>query len=402
MSDAPAGRRRFVLVLGCMTGLAAVSIDMSLPAIPEMVRSLITSMSVGQQIVGVFMAGIALGQLPAGLLSDRLGRLPVLYFGLTLFTLAGVVSSFADHIGFMLLARFLQGLSASVGLVIARAIVRDVASGADAARMMSVMVMIFTAAPMLAPVVGAWLVDGWGWRMPFVAITACGALLLGAVPLTLHETHVPAREHHLLRQLYLSIREFFSHRRSVFGVLLVALTAGGFMPLITGSSALVIEIYGFPVRSFGFIFALAGASILAGSIVNRRLLIRFSPMFVIGVGAAVIGAAGAQMLIVAWLGQAPFWWVWGNACLFMFGTGFLLPNATALALDPVPNIAGVSASIIGTIQNIASSGSAIASGLAYDGTVRNIVVNMGGFGVATLVLWLARSWIIGDRTKSTG
>ncbi|HWM27048.1 MAG TPA: MFS transporter, partial [Woeseiaceae bacterium] len=214
---------------------------------------------------------------------------------------------------------------------------------------------------------------------------------------TLRETHVPIRtEHHILRQLLYSMREFFSHRRSVLGVLLVLLPAAGFMSLITASPALVIEIYDFPVKLFGLIFATAGFSILVGSALNRRLLVRFTTMQMIGLGCAVIGIAAAQMLAIAWLGDASFWWLWSNVCLYMFGVAFVLANATALALDPVPKIAGVAASLIGTIQNLAASAGSIASGMLYDGTVRNVVVLMGVFGVATTITFMGRNLILRD------
>jgi DHA1 family bicyclomycin/chloramphenicol resistance-like MFS transporter len=390
-----ASRRRFVLVLGCLTGLGAVSIDMSLPAIPAMVFDLATTMSTGQQIVGLFMAGLALGQLPAGVLSDRLGRMPVIYAGVVVFTAAGFACAFATSIELMLAARFVQGMAASVGVVVTRAIVRDIASGVEAARLLTVMVMIFTAAPMLAPVAGSLLVTTLGWRMPFIAIALFGAVLLFGVNSTLRETHVPVGgEHHVLRQLLTSAAQFFSHRESVLGVLLVLLPAVGFMSLITASPALVIQIYEFPVHLFGLIFAIAGFSILVGSTLNRRLLLRFGTMQMIGAGSAIIGIAAVQMLVIAWLGHAPFWWLWGNVCLYMFGVAFVLANATGLALDPVPKIAGVAASLIGTIQNLAASGGSIASGMLYDGTVRNVVVLMGVFGVATTVTFLGRSLIL--------
>ena len=397
MNTGLATRRRFVLVLGCLTGLAAVSIDMSLPAIPAMVFDLATSMSTGQQIVGLFMAGLALGQLPAGVLSDRLGRMPVIYAGVGIFTVAGIACAFSTSIELMLAARFVQGMGASVGVVVTRAIVRDIASGVEAARLLTVMVMIFTAAPMLAPMIGAFLVTTLGWRMPFIAIALFGAALLFGVSSTLRETHVPIRtEHHILRQLLYSMREFFSHRRSVLGVLLVLLPAAGFMSLITASPALVIEIYDFPVKLFGLIFATAGFSILVGSALNRRLLVRFTTMQMIGLGCTLIGTAAAQMLAIAWLGDASFWWLWSNVCLYMFGVAFVLANATALALDPVPKIAGVAASLIGTIQNLAASAGSIASGMLYDGTVRNVVVLMGVFGVATTITFMGRNLILRD------
>jgi DHA1 family bicyclomycin/chloramphenicol resistance-like MFS transporter len=402
MNRGLASRRRFVLVLGCLTGLGAVSIDMSLPAIPAMVFDFATTMSKGQQIVGLFMAGLALGQLPAGVLSDRLGRMPVIYAGVGIFTAAGIASAFCTSIEPMLIARFLQGMAAAVGIVVTRAIVRDIASGVEAARLLTVMVMIFTAAPMLAPMAGALLVTTLGWRAPFIVIALFGAVMLFTVNSTLRETHVPVLgEHHLLRQLAMSAKEFFSHRESVLGVLLVLLPAAGFMSLITASPALVIQIYEFPVKMFGFIFASAGLSILLGSTLNRHLLLRFTSMQMIGAGSAAIGIAAVQMLVIAWLGEAPFAWLWGAVCLYMFGVAFVLANATGLALDPVPKIAGVAASIIGTIQNLAGSAGAIASSMIYDGTVRNVVVLMGVFGLATTLTFLGRNLILQGETLAT-
>lgn len=398
MNTGLATKRRFVIVLGCLTGIGAVTIDMSLPSIPGMVQDFAATIGVGQQIVGVFMIGIALGQIPAGLVSDRIGRIPVLLTGIGIFTLAGIATSLATDMDVMLLARFVQGIGASVGVVVARAIVRDIASGRQAARLLSIMIMIFTAAPMLAPIVGGYLVSAFDWRAPFVAITIFGALILFTVSKGLQETRQPNREHHIIRQLVHSMREFFSHRQSMLGILLVVLPAMGFMSMITGSAALIIEIYGFSVEQFGFIFALAGIAILVGSYLNRNLLLRFNGEQLSGLGATLIGIAGLQMLFIAWAGEASFWWIWGNVCLYLCGTSFLLANATAMALDPVPGISGVAASILGTSQNLAAASSALVSSAIYDGTIRNVVITMGIFGTLTLVTFMLRSWILGGQS----
>jgi len=397
MNTGLASKRRFILVLGFLTGIAAVTIDMSLPAFPAMVRDLATSMSTGQQVVGLFVAGIGIGQIPAGLISDRIGRMPVLYSGIGIFTIAGIVCASTNSIELLLLSRFIQGLGGSVGIVVSRAIIRDISSGAQAARLMSVMVMIFTAAPMLAPIVGGFLVFQWGWRAPFVAVAVFGALTFLGVSTALQETHTPSRREHPIRQLSLGFKEFFSHRRSRFGLLLVILPAAGFIAMITASSAIVIEIYGFPVQAFGFIFAIWGFSILVASMISRYLVLDHGVMRMIGLGAILIGAASLQLLIIAWLGQVSFWWLWGNICLFMFGVGFLMPNATALALDPVPQIAGVAASIIGTVQSISSTAGSLLSSSLYDGTIRNVAIIMGTAGVATSLVFLLRPFILGPK-----
>jgi DHA1 family bicyclomycin/chloramphenicol resistance-like MFS transporter len=292
-------KRSFVVTLGLLTGIAAFTVDVSLPAVPAMVDALTTSLSRGQQIVGIFMAGMAFGQIPAGLISDRAGRLPVLYVGMSLFAIGATVAALANGIELMLAARFVQGFGAASAIVLSRAIVRDIASGKEAAKLMSLMTMIFTAAPVIAPSIGALLVTQWGWRAPFVIIAVGGYLMLVAIRGNILETHTPVVGQHPVRQLLSSIAEFFSHRQSVFGLLLIILPPAGFMSMIALAAALVVEIYGYTVTAFGLIFATAGISILIGSAINRLLVTRLDAMPLIALGVALFGISGVQLLIIA-------------------------------------------------------------------------------------------------------
>lgn len=392
-SPPPTQKRRFIVTLGLLTGMAAFTVDVSLPAVPAMVEALTTSLSRGQQIVGIFMAGMACGQIPAGLISDRVGRLPVLYFGMTLFAAGAAAAAVAGNIELMLTARFVQGLGAASALVLSRAIVRDIASGKEAAKLMSLMTMIFTAAPVIAPSVGALLVAQWGWRAPFVAIAVFGVLILFAIRSNLTETHSPNTGQHPVRQLLSSFSEFFSHRQSVFGLLLIVLPPAGFMSIIAVAAALVVEIYGYSITAFGLIFATAGISILTGSAVNRILVTRLDGMQLIAVGVAAIGISGTQLLIVAWLNQAPFVWLWSCVCLFMLTVAIVMPNAMVIALDPLPKIAGVASSIIGTLQNISGATGAILGAMIYDGTVRNSVIIMATMSMLVVIVFAAKPLI---------
>jgi DHA1 family bicyclomycin/chloramphenicol resistance-like MFS transporter len=388
-------RRSFVLTLGLLTATAALTIDLSLPAIPEMVRSLATDLPRGQLIVGAFMLGMACGQIPAGLFSDRLGRLPVLYAGMSLFALAASVAALAQNIDVMLAARFVQGFGGASAVVLSRAIVRDISSGKEAAKLMSLMTMIFTVAPVVAPSIGAQMVAQWGWRAPCGASAIGGMLILGGVRSNLVETRAPNPDGHPLRQLQNSFAEFFGHRQSLFGLLLIVVPPAGFMSVIAVSAALAVEIYGFSVQAYGLLFACAGLSILVGSIVNRFLVSRLQIVPLIGIGISMMALASLQLLIAAWMNSAPFAWVWGCICLFFFAVPIVLANAMVLALDPLPRIAGVASSIIGTIQNIIGASGAILGASIYDGTLRNTVVMIGGAGVVMLVIFLLRPLICG-------
>ena len=385
--------RRFVITLGLLTAVAALTVDLSLPAIPAMVDALATDLTRGQQIVGIFMAGMAVGQIPAGLFSDRLGRMPTLYAGMTLFVVAAIVTATADDINVLLAARFAQGMGAASAVVLSRAIVRDIASGTDAARLMSLMTMIFTAAPVIAPTIGALLVAQWGWRAPFIVIAACGFLMIAAVRRNLVETHEPAVNEHPVRQLTSSFREFFSHRQSVFGLLLLILPPAGFLSIIAVSAALAVEIYGYSIEAYGLIFATAGLSILVGSAVNRVLVMHFDQMQLIAVAVGLIFASSAQLALIAWLGHVPFWWLWACVCLFMFTIAILMSNTMVVALDPLPRIAGVASSIIGTLQNVSGASGALLAALIYDGSVKNAVIIMATVGLSTTVIFLLRPLI---------
>jgi DHA1 family bicyclomycin/chloramphenicol resistance-like MFS transporter len=385
--------RSFILTLGLLTAVAALTVDLSLPAIPAMVDALNTTLSRGQQIVGVFMFGMALGQIPAGLASDRFGRIPTIYVGMGLFTVAACAVAIADDMEVLLAARFVQGIGAASAIVISRAVVRDIATGKEAARLMSLMTMIFTVAPVIAPSIGALLVSQWNWRAPLIVIAACGFALLLSIRSNLVETHVPNASEHPLRQLASSFQEYFSHRQSIFGLLLLVLPPAGYMSIIAISAALTVEIYGFTITQYGVIFACAGLSILAGSTANRWLVMRFDVMQLIKLGVVLIFASSAQLAVIAWLDTAPFWWLWGCVCLYMFTIAILMPNATVLALDPLPKIAGVASSIIGTTQNVVGASGAVLAALIYDGTVRNAVIIMATTGTVTTVVFLLRPFI---------
>jgi len=255
------------------------------------------------------------------------------------------------------------------------------------------MTMIFTAAPVIAPTIGALLVAQWNWRAPFIVIAVCGLLMIFAIRQNLAETHEPDVNEHPVRQLLSSFKNFFSFRQSVFALLLLILPPAGYMSIIAVSAALAVEIYGYSVEAYGLIFACAGLSILAGSAANRFLVMRFDQLQLITIGVGLIFASSAQLAIIAWLGDVPFWWVWACVCLYMFTIAILVSNTMVVALDPLPRIAGVASSIIGTMQNISGASGALLAAAIYDGSVRNVVIIMATVGLLTTAVFLLRPLI---------
>ncbi len=389
----PTSRPSFILTLGLLTTTAALTVDLSLPAIPDMARALATDLPLAQKIVGIFMLGMAVGQIPSGLFADRLGRLPVLYVGMSVFTLGATVAAFSQSIELMLVARFVQGMGAASAVVLSRAIVRDIASGAEAVRLMSLMTMLFTAAPVIAPSLGALLMDIFDWRATFTAIAIAGFIMLIAVRVNLVETHTPNAQGHPVRQLAESFRMFFSFRRSVFGLLLIITPPIGFMSVITVSAALIVTEYGYSTTVYGLVFACAGLSIMVGSFINRLLVERYELTALIGLGAVLMLISALSLAAIAWLDRAPLAWYWGSLCLFLLSVGVLAPNATVVALDPLPKVAGVASSIIGSIQNLTGAAGALIGAAIYDGSVRNASITIATAGIVTFLTWLMKPLI---------
>ena len=185
-------------------------------------------------------------------------------------------------------------------------------------------------------------------------------------------------------------------------MLLVVISTTGYMSLITGSSVLMIEIYKLPVSWFGVLFALTGLSVLVGSFINKFLLKRFTIIQVTMMGIFFIGVGASNLLIIAYTNEASFSLLWSSVCIYMFGTGFVIANSTALALDPVPKVAGISASIIGTIQNLCSAIGSVTTGLIYNGSIGNTILVMGIFGLLTVIIFVTGVHLIKNRLIEDG
>lgn len=344
----------FYLTLILTISLSVIAIDSIIPAIPLLTHAFDASAGQGQLTIGLYLAGYSLGQIPVGLAADRYGRLPVLYAGMVLFTLMSLVTVLANSIELLLAARFMQGVAGTVGPVLARAVIRDTHQGPSLARMMAIMVTALAAGAMVAPILGTVLVMLSGWQSPLVLNVVIGALVIVMLWRYVPETHSARREHRLVQQVASSGRLFFSTPAAVWGTLLVGATFFAYFSIATGLGSVLVDYYGFSPDLVGWGFACAVVFYMASAQFGRVLVKRTAKLKLIYIGGVCYALAvliGGCALLLAGLGQPlALGWMASTIIAFLCGMGLVFANASAITLDPIPEIAGFAASLLGTAQ----------------------------------------------------
>lgn len=360
-----------MVLLGAMTALGPLAIDMYLPSLPTMGAELHASSAQTQATVATFLAGMAIGQLFYGPASDRFGRKPPILLGLAIYVVAGVGCALAVSAPVLIGLRFLQALGACAGAVVSRAIVRDRFDHTDTARMLSLMTLIMGLAPIFAPLIGGVLLTLSGWRSIFGFMTVVGALVGAAVLLRLTEsrsadTAAQARSEHPVRA-YLSL---LSNRRLVGYALAAALNGATLFAYVSSSADLLIGVYHIPPAAFGWVFGLNAVAVIGASQLNRRLLRNFTPDHVLE-RAAYLGVAAAALLVVAALsGAGGRWSVLPMLFMVLASYGLMQGNTMAGALNLDPRRAGSISALMGACSFATGAGAAAVVGLLHDGTAR--------------------------------
>jgi len=343
-------RVRLGLIIGSLTALAPLSIDLYLPALPELTRDFGASASEGQLTLTACLAGLALGQMVFGPLSDRLGRRPPLLVGLAAYAAASFACAFAQSLWLLVALRLAQGLAGAAGIVIARAIVRDLRSGAAAARVFSYLMLVTGMAPILAPILGAQLLRVTTWNGLFVLLAVVGLALLLATASGLDET-LPAsrrRRGSVHETVHTSIG-LLRDRVFLGYALVLGLAFGELFSYIAGSPFVLQEIYGVSPQLYGGVVALNALGLVVSGQINGALVGRVAPAHLLAFGVALAAVAGLCLLavVLGGIGLAGI-----LPCLFavVASLGFVMPNATALALTDYPHAAGSASALLGVLQ----------------------------------------------------
>ncbi len=387
-------RRRLILILGALSAFGPLSIDMYLPALPAMARNLHASTSAAQLTLTGCLIGLAAGQLVAGPVSDARGRRIPLLAGVAAYAVASAACIVAPDVWLLLALRFLQGLAGAAGIVIARAVVRDLYDDDEMARFYSYMLLVNGAAPIAAPVVGAQLLRVTDWRGVFAVLALIGLGLLLVVARWLPETWPPARRRPGGLTAVLHDGRALAADAS-FGrfALTTGLAFGAMFAYISGSSFVLQAKFGISPQVFSVIFAINGAGIIAAGQLSRRLLDRFSlhTLYVAGLSGSAIGGAGVLAAAVAGAGLPLL-----LPALFVVvaSIGFVLPNGTALALADQADRAGSASALIGSAQFAIGAVAAPLVGVAGSDTIFPMAIVISALGIS--------AWAIRPRQTEPG
>lgn len=340
-----------ILILGLLSAIGPFSIDMYLPGFPAIAKDLQSDVSQVSLTLSSFFVGISIGQLLYGPLLDKFGRKKPLYYGLTVYVLASLGCMFIDSIEMLITLRFLQALGGCVGMVASRAIVRDLFSVEENAKIFSLLMLVIGVSPIIAPTLGGYVSSHLGWRYIFLILTIIGAIILAMVIFLLPESRKPDPDYSLKPKFILNrFGTVFKEPQFVTYAFTGAFTAAGLYAYISGSPHVFMEIFGASDTAYGWIFAIIAGGLIIATQLNTQLLKFTSSEKIIPRAITIQLITGALLL----LGFIFNWWGLYSSvalcCIFLACQGFTFPNASALALAPFHQNAGSASALMGCVQ----------------------------------------------------
>jgi DHA1 family bicyclomycin/chloramphenicol resistance-like MFS transporter len=375
------------LILGLLSAIGPFAIDMYLPALPTIREALRTDVDTAQMSLMAFFAAVGVGQLVYGPVSDMLGRKPPIYFGLVVFALGSIGCALASDIHMLIAFRFVQGLGACAGMVIPRAIVRDMHTGHDAARLMSLLMLVFSVSPILAPLTGSLVIRLTSWRGIFWTVAGAAVLGLVLAATALRETRPrEARVDSNLRAALSAYGTLLRDRHYLGLVFICSFGVASFFAYLANSSFVLIDHYGLSPTLYGLAFSVnavsfIGAAQFTGKLGARYGLARLVRTAVVGYSAVMVALLLLNVAGVDNLGVM-------MALLFV-GYGFLglvMPSSAVLALEDHGKIAGTASALLGTIQFATGACVIGVVGRFLDGTARPMLAGIAACSVIALVL----------------
>ncbi len=381
------GSFALTVLLALVTAIGPLSIDLYLPAMPEIGKLLDAPASQVQLTISVYLIGFAGGQIVYGPVSDRYGRKPVLMTALVVFCLATLACAVAPGIGALVAARMIQGFGASGAIVLARAIIRDLYEGPRAGRELSIMAMIMGLAPIIGPLIGGALQTVFGWRADFVFIFAAGGVAAALSWRLLPETRKAPAAPLSFANVLLGYRLLLAHGGFLANIALAAISFCGLFAWISASPFVLQDLYGLSALSFGMAFSLAAVGFMLGTSLAAAIVVRLGLDRTIGIGAVAVAAGGLALLAaVGFLPRAGLS-LSVPVAVYLAGMGLIMPQAFAAALQPFPHHAGAASALGGVVQQSAAAIMGAVVGHALGTTAWPLAIAVAAAGCLTPMVW---------------
>lgn len=375
------------IVLGLLSAIGPFAIDMYLPALPAIASDLQASTAATQMTLMAFFVAFGVCQIVYGPVSDMVGRKPPLYFGIVLFAFGSIGCGLAPSISWLIFFRFVQGLGAAAVMVIPRAVIRDLHTGADATRLMSLVMLVFSVSPILAPLVGSGLIVPFGWRVVFVAVTLASVLSFLLVAFVLPETRPPEERVEVsVRSVLNGFGELFRDWRFLGLTFIGGFGMASFFAFLASSSFIYIGHFGLTPTQYGLTFSVNAISFIGASQFSGYLAERFGISRVISVAVScftvatlalfAMTAAGVDNLavLVVMLFIANAW------------LGLVIPSTMVLSLEDHGPIAGMASALGGTLQMITGAVMIVVASVFFNGTALPMVATIAVCAVAAFIL----------------
>lgn len=388
------GRLAMTLLLGLLVSFAPMTIDLYLPAFPIMARDLATDAESIQLTLSVYMVGFALSQTIFGPISDRFGRKPTIMIGTSIYLVASVACALATTVEQLIVFRLFQSIGAAAAPVVARAVVRDMFTREEAARMYSVVTTVVAIAPVVAPVLGGFIVVWLGWRANFWVLTGFGASAMLLVIVMLPETNRnPDPNATRIGQMLRNFATMLSNRAYLGYVLTVMGNFSGLFAYLLGASFVLVDQLGMSPTSFGLSFGAASVGFMSGAFLGSRIVRYAGVERMCLAGTFFTAAGGALVFVLIWSDVISIWSIIVPTIVYFFGMGMSQPNIQAGAISPYPQMAGAAASLLGLAQYV-SAGllSMVLALFAFDQTFLLATI-MGTSGVFAFLVFILFVWV---------
>jgi DHA1 family bicyclomycin/chloramphenicol resistance-like MFS transporter len=377
-------------LLAALSAIGPLTTDMYLPSLPDIVRLLGASTAEGQLTISAYLIGFAVGQIIYGPLSDRHGRKPVLIGAIALYCFASLICALSTSIHMLIAARALQALGGCGGIVLARAVVRDLYSGTRAGRELSLIGSVMALAPVMAPIVGGILQTAFGWRSVFLTLVLTGVSGVAVVWLLLPETLAArAAEPMSVGSILKSYRVVARHSAYLAYSGLATTSYAGLFAWISAASFVLQNIYGLTPFNFALVFSIGSLGYMTGATTAARLVVPLGIDGTIGIGCVAMTIGGFAMLASVALGLASSLSLVIPMAVYLAGMGLVLPQSIAGAMTPFPERAGAASALLGFIQQTVAALCGVAVGQLLGHTAWPLTIAVAFMGGASLLLWLA-------------